>query len=135
MQLLDGQRVGHLATVDETGQPHAVPVCFVYLTKAIYTAVDDKPKRASPRDLRRVRNILANPRVCLVIDRYDEDWTQLAWLQVRGEARLVEDPRKRRAALAALRAKYPQYRAMDLEVRPLIEISVERVAGWSASQQ
>jgi PPOX class probable F420-dependent enzyme len=82
-----------------------------------------------------VRNLLAHPAVCLTVDRYDEDWSRLAWLQVRGHADLVEVEAERAAALAALRARYPQYRAMALETRPLIRIVPGRTVSWQASAQ
>jgi PPOX class probable F420-dependent enzyme len=130
---LDERPVGHLATVDAGGQPHVVPVCFASLDGRLYTPVDEKPKRGDPRSLRRIRNLLAHPAVCLTVDRYDQDWSRLAWLQVRGRADLVEEPAERARALAALRARYPQYRTMDLESRPLIRVTPERVVGWSAT--
>jgi PPOX class probable F420-dependent enzyme len=129
---LEAQRVAHLATVDEDGRPHALPVCFAALGGALYTPIDEKPKRGDPLTLRRVRNILAHPQVCLVADRYEEDWSHLAWLQVRGTAALVDDEGERARALARLRDRYPQYRAMDLESRPLIRITPDRIVSWSA---
>ena len=130
---LDAHRVGHLATVDGQARPHNVPVCFAVSGGRLYIAIDEKPKRAAPGDLRRVRNVRANPAVCLVVDDYDEDWSRLAWLQLRGEATLVEDPDEREAAIVALRERYPQYQAMDLETRPLLRITPTRVVGWRAS--
>jgi PPOX class probable F420-dependent enzyme len=127
---LDEQRVGRLATVDERGRPHAVPVCYAVLDGLIYTPIDEKPKRDAARPLRRVRNIAAHPDVCLVVDVYDEDWARLAWLQVRGRAALVEDGAERERAIAALRRRYPQYEAMRLEERPLIRITPERAVEW-----
>jgi PPOX class probable F420-dependent enzyme len=121
-----------LATVDAEGRPHVVPVCFAYVEGRLYTPIDEKPKRGDPRSLTRVRNLLRNPAVCLVVDRYDEDWTRLSWIQVRGRAALTEQAAERTTALAALRAKYAQYRSMDLESRPLIAIQPERVVAWSA---
>jgi PPOX class probable F420-dependent enzyme len=129
---LESCRVGHLATVDPSGQPHVVPVCFAYLNAALYTPIDQKPKRGDPLSLRRVRNLLANPAVCLTVDRYDEDWSRLAWLQLRGRAALVDDTAERAAALASLRRRYRQYLAMELESRPLIRIGPERVVAWAA---
>jgi PPOX class probable F420-dependent enzyme len=131
---LETARVGHLATVDPGGRPHVVPVCYALLDGALYTPIDEKPKRDDAGDLRRVRNIAANPAVCLTVDRYDEDWSRLAWLQVRGRASLVEAPAERTRALAALRARYPQYRAMALESRPLLRIDPTRLVAWSAGR-
>ncbi len=129
---LERQRSGRLATVDPRGQPHAVPICYALLDGILYTPIDEKPKTGAPRELRRIRNILANPRVCLVVDHYeDEDWTRLRWLQVRGEASLVEDAAERERALIALRARYRQYRAMALEALPLLRITPTRLVGWS----
>ena len=128
---LQEQRSGRLATVDPTGQPHAVPICYALLDGRIYTPIDEKPKRGDPRELRRIRNILANPKVCLVVDHYeDDDWSRLGWLQVRGVASLVEDEAERAHALAALRARYRQYQAMALESLPLLRITPTRLVGW-----
>jgi len=130
---LHEQRVGRLATVDPAGHPHAVPICYAELDGLVYTPIDEKPKSGDPRDLRRIRNLLANPRVCLVVDRYDDDWTRLRWLQVRGTAALVDAPDERARAHPALRARYPQYRTMALEALPLIRITPTRLVGWSWS--
>lgn len=131
---LDQQRSGRLATVDPAGQPHAVPICYALLDGIVYTPIDEKPKRGDPRELRRIRNILANPSVCLVVDHYeDDDWARLAWLQVRGVASLVEDGSERTAALAALRTRYRQYQTMALEGLPLLRITPTRLVGWSGT--
>src|SRR3954468_12041743 len=118
---LERQRSGRLATVDPQGRPHAVPICYALLDGVLYTPIDEKPKTGDPRELRRIRNILENPKVCLVVDHYeDDDWTRLAWLQVRGAASLVEDEAERTRALAALRVRYRQYQSMALEGLPLL---------------
>ena len=129
---LERQRAGRLATVDPQGRPHAVPICYALLDGVLYTPIDEKPKTGDPRELRRIRNILANPNVCLVVDHYeDADWTQLAWLQVRGVASLVEEAAERERAHAALRARYRQYRSMALEGLPLLKLTPTRLVGWS----
>jgi PPOX class probable F420-dependent enzyme len=128
---LERCRSGRLATVDPQGRPHNVPVCYALLDDALYTPIDEKPKTGDPRELRRVRNILANPHVCLVVDHYeDADWTRLAWLQVRGTASLVEDAAERTRALSALRVRYRQYQTMALEALPLLKITPTRLVGW-----
>jgi PPOX class probable F420-dependent enzyme len=132
-RFLGQQRVARLATVDEAGRPHVVPVCFALCGGALYVAIDEKPKRGDPQRLRRLRNIAVQPHVCLVADHYEEDWQRLRWVQVRGRAALVADAAEREAALAALRAKYPQYRAMALEARPLLRITPDRVVSWTAT--
>lgn len=131
---LDRQRSGRLATVDPGGQPHAVPICYALVDGRLYTPIDEKPKAGDPRSLRRIRNVLANPRVCLVVDHYeDDDWSRLAWLQVRGLAHLVEDADERARALAALRERYRQYQSMALEGLPLLRITPTRLVGWSGT--
>jgi PPOX class probable F420-dependent enzyme len=122
-------RVGHLATASPSGAPHVVPVCFALLDDTLYIAIDEKPK--SGRRLQRLRDIAANPRATLVVDRYAEDWSQLAWVQARCAARACEpDDPAHNAAIAALRAKYAQYRAMALEGAEIVELRVERWLAW-----
>ena len=120
--------VGRLATVDAGGAPHVVPICFVLLDGRIYSVVDEKPKRTTR--LQRLRNIEANPRVALVIDRYSDDWSQLAWVMVRGLAEIIEPGEEHAAAIASLREKYPQYRSMALDDRPVIRLLPERINAW-----
>lgn len=128
-------RVGRLATVDHGGRPTVIPFCFALLGSAepvVVSVLDEKPKRVGDRQLARVRNIEHNPHVAFVVDRYGEDWSQLAWVQVRGEASmLAPGDAGHAAALAALREKYPQYRAMALEDRLVICIGRLVLRAWS----
>jgi coenzyme F420-0:L-glutamate ligase/coenzyme F420-1:gamma-L-glutamate ligase len=127
------QRVARLATADAAGAPHAVPVCFAYSGGGIFIALDDKPKDVPPARLKRVRNILENPSVALVADRYAEDWSLLAFVMVRGRAELVEPGTEEHAsAVRLLRGKYHQYEEMRIEDNPVISIRPERVASWGA---
>jgi coenzyme F420-0:L-glutamate ligase/coenzyme F420-1:gamma-L-glutamate ligase len=127
------QRVARLATADAAGAPHAVPVCFAYSGGGIFIALDDKPKDVPPARLKRVRNILENPSVALVVDRYAEDWSLLAFVMVRGRAELVEPGTEEHAsAVRLLRGKYHQYEEMRIEDNPVISIRPERVASWGA---
>jgi PPOX class probable F420-dependent enzyme len=126
-------RVAHFATVDEHGRPHVVPVCFAWRDGIVYIALDAKPKRVPVTRLRRVRNLTANPEVQLLIDRYDEDWTRLAYVQLRGHAGLIEPGPEHAQALDLLRAKYAQYRDMPLEDAPVIRIEVHAEVFWTAS--
>jgi len=126
-------RVARLATVDAESRPHIVPVCFAYDGKHFYTAVDQKPKRVAPERLARLRNIRAVPRVALLIDEYDEDWTQLWYILIRGKAKLIpKSAREEQArAIRKLRAKYPQYvRGMLADDAPIIRITPERTTSW-----
>ncbi|HEX5370949.1 MAG TPA: TIGR03668 family PPOX class F420-dependent oxidoreductase [Dehalococcoidia bacterium] len=126
-------RVGRLATVDQRGQPHIVPVCFVYSGGLIYSVLDAKPKRVPVAELRRVRNLLANHNVQLLVDHYDEDWSQLRYVQLRGTASSLETGAEHDAALADLRAKYSQYVSMPIDGSPIIRIEVVRHVAWSAT--
>lgn len=126
------QRVGHLATASLDGRPHVVPVCFALIEATIYIAIDEKPKTTAPSQLRRVRNIVVNPRVSFVADVYDDqDWSKLGFVLIDGRARIVEpQDQAHAAAVHALRGKYAQYAAMRLEDRPVIAISIERLTTW-----
>jgi PPOX class probable F420-dependent enzyme len=129
-------RRGVLATIALDGRPRTVPICFVIGAEPVlWTPIDDKPKRADdPLSLARVRDIEADPRVTVLVDRWDEDWTKLAWLRATGTAEVVlpgalgHSP----AIVAALRGKYPQYATHHLETRPFIRIELERVTTWGA---
>ena len=104
------QRIARLATADAQGKPHVVPVCFAYDGSAIHVALDEKPKDVPATRLKRVRNVLENPRVALVADRYAEDWNLLAFVMVRGRAGLLEPGSEEHgAAVRLLRGKYHQY--------------------------
>jgi PPOX class probable F420-dependent enzyme len=130
---LKNARVARLATVDPAGRPHIVPICFVYHGNAFYTAVDQKPKRVPAQKLARLRNIKHSPDVALLIDHYDEDWSRLWYVLVRGKAKLVPKSaaKERRVVIRALRAKYPQYRAGILtDDAPIIRITVARLSSW-----
>lgn len=127
------QRVARLATADASGEPYAVPVCFAYTPGAIYIALDEKPKDVPPQRLKRVRNILENPKVSLVADRYAEDWSLLGFVMVRGAAELLEPGApEHAAAVRLLRGKYQQYESMRIEENPVIAIRPERAASWGA---
>jgi PPOX class probable F420-dependent enzyme len=130
----EGHRVAHLATADAAGAPHVIPICYAVVREAFYFVVDEKPKRTRTA-LKRLRNIAANPRVALVIDDYDEDWKQLAYLLVRGRAAVVADQAEYTAGLDALRERYPQYRAMPLAsaTHPMVRIVPEYRHLWRAS--
>jgi PPOX class probable F420-dependent enzyme len=125
------QRVARLATADAEGNPHVIPVCYAFDGARFYTPLDEKPKRVVESKLRRVRNISQRPAVALVIDRYDDDWSRLGYLLIRGQACLVVPAEASHAqALALLRERYIQYRSMALEKYPVIAITPEQVTAW-----
>jgi PPOX class probable F420-dependent enzyme len=123
---LAGARVGRLATVTAAGHPHIVPVCFVLHEGLLYTAVDAKPKATTA--LARLENVRATGRASLLVDHYEDDWSQLWWVRVDGAAAVVDDER----AIDALAAKYAQYREQR-PGGPLIAITPERWRSWAAT--
>ena len=126
-------RVARLATLDAKNRPHIVPVCFAFDGNLFYTAIDQKPKRVTGERLARLRNIRAVPRVALLIDEYDDDWTQLWYILIRGNAKLVPKlaHKERARAIRKLRAKYPQYaRGMLADDPSIIRITPERTVSW-----
>jgi PPOX class probable F420-dependent enzyme len=128
---IQAQRVARLATSDEDGHPHVVPVCFAFDGSRFYTPLDEKPKRVEPRQLRRVRNIEARHEAMLLFDQYEEDWSRLGYVQIYGHAGLLMPGEQGHAeALRLLRERYAQYRTMALETHPLIVIMPQRVVAW-----
>jgi PPOX class probable F420-dependent enzyme len=110
-----------------------IPICFAYDGRAIYSAIDEKPKRTAPARLRRVRNIERNPAAALVVDAYREDWRRLWYVLVLGEAAVLQagGPEHLRA-VRLLRRKYRQYGRMRLEDRPVLKLMPRRIVSWSA---
>lgn len=130
-RFLQRQRVAHLATATSRGAPHVVPICFEVVDDTVYIVLDEKPKRGDPRQLRRVKNIVDNPRVAITADVYEEDWARLGFVLLHARGRLVESVDAEHAsAVRALRSKYAQYVAMALEKRPIIAADIERVTVW-----
>ena len=132
-KILKNARVARLATLGAKSRPHIIPICFAFDGKLFYTAIDLKPKRVPPARLARLQNIRVVPRVALLIDEYQEDWTRLWYILIRGKARLIpESAHKERAwAIRKLRAKYPQYaEGMLADDAPIIRITPERTTLW-----
>jgi PPOX class probable F420-dependent enzyme len=128
-------RVARLATVGGSGAPHVVPVTFaVHLDPRhgdhVYSAVDGKPK--STRDLQRLRNIRADPRVTMLADHYEEDWALLWWVRAEGEATILAGPAEMAGPLRLLAGRYPQYREVPA-AGPVISVAVRRWTGWAAA--
>jgi PPOX class probable F420-dependent enzyme len=118
--------VARLATVAPDGSPHVVPIVFALAGDVIYSGVDAKPKRHTR--LQRLANIEHEPRVSVLVDHYADDWSLLWWVRADGIARVL---RSSDAAVAALRAKYPQYASVALG-GPFLEIEIRKWSSWSA---
>ena len=129
-RLLLRSRVAHLATSTRRGIPHNVPVCYAFDGYEFYISIDRKPKRTEPIRLRRVRNIMDNPQVSLVIDTYSEDWKELRYVIVQGSADIMHRGSEHGRAISLLRRKYGQYRKMHIETCPIIRIRPVRITCW-----
>ena len=128
---LETARVARLATLDAERRPHMVPICFAYDGSVFYSAIDRKPKRVAPSRLARLKNIKETPQVALLVDQYDEDWTRLWYVLVRGEAELVSASAEHKRAIQRLRAKYPQYDTdMLADDAPVLRITPVRITAW-----
>ncbi len=121
-----------MATADSHGRPHVVPVCFAYDGHNIFTPLDKKRKSVPAAGLRRVKNILSNPQVSLVVDGYFEDWKRLYYVLIHGTASLLESGDEYRNSLIILCRKYRQYEKMGLEDAglPVIKIAPESIVSW-----
>lgn len=123
--------VARLGTIGRGGVPHLVPFCFVLDGDALYSAVDRKPKRSLR--LRRLQNAAADPRVGVLVDHYETDWSRLWWIRLDGRARKLEPGAEAARAISQLEAKYAQYR-LEPPPGPVLRIDVERWTGWAASE-
>jgi PPOX class probable F420-dependent enzyme len=130
-RLFGSARVARLATRSRSGVIDLVPVTFALVgPDTVVTAVDRKPKRSTR--LRRLDNIRADPRVTLLADHYDDDWSALWWVRARGRADVVAGGEQFQGAIEALRARYPQYRDVAIP-GPAIVVAVTDWRGWAAS--
>ncbi len=127
--LVAGASVGRLGTVGIDGRPHLVPCCFVLDGEVLYSAVDAKPKR-SPH-LQRLANVRANPEVTLLVDHYEDDWSKLWWVRVRGRGRVLEAGEEADRARTQLAGKYPQY-VQQPPTGAVLAIDITEWRAWSA---
>ena len=127
---LAAARVARLATIDPDGRPHLVPIVFALDGDTLYSAVDRKPKRSTT--LRRIENARARPDVTLLVDHYEDDWSRLWWIRLRGRARVLDEGEERERALELLREKYRQYRVEPPE-GAVLAVDVTEVRKWSAT--
>lgn len=125
---LSESRSAYLATVGVDLQPHVVPVTYAVDGDEIVIGIDQKPKTTT--NLKRLRNIVENPRVTVLCDEYDDDWTKLWWVRADGHATVVTEGDRWESAIDLLRARYPQYET-DPPRGPVIVTRVDRWSGWS----
>ena len=127
---VEAARVARMATVGGDGRPHLVPISFALDGQILYFAVDAKPKRTT--NLKRLRNIAANPAVSILVDHYEDEWNRLWWVRLDGQARVVTDQQEAQHALVLLAERYSQYRVTP-PAGPVVAVAIEDVTGWSAS--
>lgn len=120
--------VGRLATTGEDGRPRLVPFCFALEGDVLYSAVDHKPK--STTELRRLDDVRARPQVAVLVDHYEDDWSRLWWVRLRGRARVVDDDAEAERARRLLAEKYEQYRSRPPE-GPVLAVAVDEWRAWS----
>lgn len=123
-------RLGRLASVDQNGRPHVVPICFAVSGDRVVSVVDQKPKRTM--QLRRLENIRRNPEVQLVVDHYDDDWSALWWVRMSGHGRVIDRGNTHEEAIDVLAAKYRQYRE-HRPAGPVLAIDITRISSWQAT--
>jgi PPOX class probable F420-dependent enzyme len=132
-ECLGRARVARLATASPDGQPHAIPICFVFDGASLYSAIDPKPKR-DPKRLRRLANLRANPRAAFLVDHYEEDWERLGYLLLHCRVEILEAGAERARALALLAEKYAQYRDMPaFGEGPVIRLVPEGAHHWTSA--
>ena len=131
-EILESARMARMATVDEAGKPHIVPVCYTYISGLIYTPIDKKPKSVAVNALGRIKNIRSNPIVSFMVDRYYEDWERLYYIKVSARASIITGGEEYENALLSLCEKYSQYRDMDLLNLglPVIKLSPLSTVSW-----
>ncbi len=128
---LKAARVARLCTLDAKRRPYLVPICFAWDGSIFYSAIDNKPKRRHATELARMKNVKEMPEVVLLIDHYDEDWTSLWYVLVRGEAEIVSAAAEQKRAIQSLRDKYPQYDSKMLaDSAPVLRIRPVGVSAW-----
>jgi PPOX class probable F420-dependent enzyme len=130
-ELLEKERVARLGLLDDEGGPRVLPVTFAVADGRIWSAIDDKPKRAA--EPARLRFLRRDPRAALTVDRYSDDWDELAWVQVLGTVSIL-DAGEAAVGLDALSAKYEQYRAQE-PPGPLLALEPERYLWWRAADR
>lgn len=128
-RFLAHRRVAHLATADTRAVPHVVPVCYAISKDMLYITIDEKPKHSSTA-LKRLRNIAENPAVAVVVDRYEENWTDLGWVMLHGRAEVLTAGTEHHDAQVLLRSRYPQLEEMQIAQNPVIAIRIERTTSW-----
>ena len=125
---LHNARVARLGTVGDDGMVRLVPICFAVVDGWVASAVDHKPKRTGR--LRRLDDIEAAGSATVLVDHYDDDWSRLWWVRIRGRAEVHrEHDDVVVAVLSALATKYVQYREHP-PAGAVYRIAIDDVRSW-----
>ena len=133
--LIKDSKIAYLSSISHKHQPHIVPICFVLLDHNFYSLIDDKPKSVQPLKLKRVQNIVHNPKVALIVNHYEDDWDKLWHILVNGNGSIVTNELERQAAIKSLKQKYLQYLQMDVASNPVIKISPISIVSWGNARE
>lgn len=129
IEFLERQRLAHFASADASGQPHVVPICYAVVAQCLYFSIDEKPKRTSA-GLRRIRNIQSNPKVSIIVDHYEEDWSRLGWVMLNGNAEVLDTGDEHARAQKRLVQRYHQLGAMNISNLPVVATRIQSVSSW-----
>ena len=129
-RFLEAKRVACFATVGADGQPHVIPVCYALIESTAFFTIDEKPKKQSGTPLKRLQNLIENPKAALVVDHYEEDWSRLGWVMLQGQADILTAGEEHDLAQSRLRERYPQLKAMRIETLPVVALRIGHVASW-----
>jgi len=140
LDLISSAKIGHLATASSSLQPYLTPVVFVIEQESIFIPLDDKPKTTTIKQLKRVKNITENPRVSFLVDHYEEDWKNLWFVMLNGDATLLYQKGKHQTTneeLIRIRSmlveKYTQYTKIGIS-NLYIKISIDKTVYWKFSR-
>ncbi len=129
--LIKRAKVARLATVDQKSHPYVVPVVFVFHENSFFIPLDDKTKSVNPKKLKRVKNIVGNPNVTLLIDKYQNDWKKLFFLMIHGTATVIDGKNSKLMDKIhkLLISKYPQYKKIGIG-NSCIKIRPQKAIFW-----
>jgi len=129
-QFLEGMRVARFATSGANEQPHVIPICYALSEDTVYFTIDEKPKKKAEKPLKRLQNLVDNPKAALIVDHYEEDWSRLGWVMLQGRADVLMAGYEYDHAQSRLRERYPQLGAMRIEGLPVVALRISHVASW-----
>lgn len=129
-QFLEEMRVARFATSGVDSQPHVIPICYALVEDTVFFTIDEKPKKQAVAPLKRLQNLIDNPKAALVVDHYEEDWTRLGWVMLQGRADILREGPEHHLAQSRLRERYPQLKTMCIGTLPVVALRIAHIASW-----